>query len=604
MNQYDKYDTQLMLSVVLDRLGFELGLAGDGSVIISSESQGEPLVPGCGDLQVATLSRIGHRGDFPMPKDWENVLSMLAPGQELLWIVNKNQGQISCHLALKDLQGPRVNPGGVKEVRHEFRSILDNFTRRAFPESMADELPGEEINSLFSKIISSANLEVVVTSGLPSPSDIEDSRDFPEPKQSPAPDGMLNDMVEPFAGEEDFSVVFTVGRASEADITGNLIDMTDLRTTISPLLKIQESLNSSASTTGTVSSQTGQTQTTGQNTSRNLVSSLVQKVLGSNAREVLDTYAGKHDRPLESGVTLPIQIVAKAAKSSHRWINQNILCKAATSHQKSISESTTESMAHTAQEGESQSLTYANAMLELVDQRLQECIRGLKRASGTGGFHMAAEVFSPRTDLSLRIARAVSGSLSGSKTHIRPFQTAIYRGEGFKSHLTRRNMINETYGAITLQSRHIAALFLPLPESDFPGLRTKRNVFYGKPNPEHNQDEGSGTKNEVWLGDLAHMKSGFIPRFKGFSGQRGSFSTFKIPAEDLNSHILIAGTTGSGKTQRAAAILNQLPEDLFQIVVIESAKKTYRTLLKRGKETPRILSLGASNSHALRLNPF
>ena len=113
----------------------------------------------------------------------------------------------------------------------------------------------------------------------------------------------------------------------------------------------------------------------------------------------------------------------------------------------------------------------------------------------------------------------------------------------------------------------------------------------------------------VWLGELAHLRSGFESKYSGFADRSKPNSRFEIPAEDLTSHILIAGTTGSGKTQRAAAILNQLPSDSFQIVVIESAKKTYRTLLKREGVKRLILELGGDGGtsddiRSLRLNPF
>jgi tetratricopeptide (TPR) repeat protein len=129
-------------------------------------------------------------------------------------------------------------------------------------------------------------------------------------------------------------------------------------------------------------------------------------------------------------------------------------------------------------------------------------------------------------------------------------------------------------------------------------------VFYGKPNPSEEPKDVEPGKETVWLGDLAHLTGGFKSRsVLAPSATRGN-AEFRIPAVDLTSHLLIAGTTGSGKTQRAAALLNELPKNRFQVIVIESAKKTYRNLLRRRGVSNRILALGANGPTALRINPF
>jgi len=53
----------------------------------------------------------------------------------------------------------------------------------------------------------------------------------------------LNDIVEPFSDEDTFSIVFTVGKISPNIANGQLAGMTELRTAISPFLKIQEGQN-------------------------------------------------------------------------------------------------------------------------------------------------------------------------------------------------------------------------------------------------------------------------------------------------------------------------------------------------------------------------
>lgn len=609
---------------------FELGLVGSESLFESPSAECELLLPGCADLQAASIQRIGFRGKFPHTSEWENLLAMLEPGQELLWIITKQpQDGFSFHLALKGDGRPQAQPSKTAERRSVFRSMLGQFAKRSFPESLAEECEEKETIGLIEGIIQHSNGEVVVTSGQPSPSILEDSREFPEVNDNATPDASLNDIVEPFADEDAFSVVFTVGRASPDVANAQLAGMSELKSAISPFLKIQEGQNTSFSEGKTKGHQTSRSESLSQTEARNKIASMLQGLFGSNAHALNDSGPLNQSDTSDSRHWIVPALPRRAAAGFWNIITHNPLSRwaggrakwvggsaeaypvkkafkktinrnAPVTKQNSKTETVTDSTTETRQQGTSSTTTRVNAMLELIDQKLQDTIRSLKKAAGTGAFFMGAEVFSPKTDLSLRIARSIAGSLAGARTHIRPFQTVVYRGPGFSDHLVKDCRLEEIYPSITVQSRHIAALFLPVPEADLPGLKTKRNVFYGKPNPSEQADKAVIGKETIWLGDLAHLTSGFKSRS---SVLRGS-AEFRIPAVDLTSHILIAGTTGSGKTQRAAAFLNKLPRNRFQVVVIESAKKTYRNLLRRGNSPNRILALGANGSSALRINPF
>lgn len=590
------------LQILAEVAAFELGMVGSESLFESPSAELDLLLPGCADLQAASIQRIGYRGEFPRPVEWENLLSMLEPGQELLWIVTKRpQVGFAFHLALKSNPQDGGQPSRTGELRSLFRSVLGQFTKRSFPESLAEECPESEIAALLEGIGRHANGEVVVTSGYPSPSVLEDSREFPEPSEERTLDASLNDIVEPFADEDGFSIVFTVGRASHDSANGQLSRMAEFRTAISPFLKVQTSENQSHSKAKQQGTQRGRTESAGQTESRNILTSLFQKIFGSRADEVRGTYSEHTHDP---NVPMPQNFLSWAGKGVYRGVWQKALKKAPVVRNVSATETVSDSLTETTQSGRSTSLTSSNAMLELLDQKLQDGIRSLKKAAGTGAFFFGAEVFSPNTELSLRVSRSISGSLAGARTHIRPFQTVVHRGPGCFDHLIKNATLDEIYPSITTQSRHVAALFLPVPEADLPGLKTKRNVFYGKPNPSEQLDEVEALNETVWLGDLAHLTSGFKSRLlPGVSQNRGN-TEFRIPAEDVTSHLLIAGTTGSGKTQRAAALLNFLSKQRFQVVVIESAKKTYRHLLRRKDVSTRILSLGVSGTTALRINPF
>lgn len=85
-----------------------------------------------------------------------------------------------------------------------------------------------------------------------------------------------------------------------------------------------------------------------------------------------------------------------------------------------------------------------------------------------------------------------------------------------------------------------------------------------------------------------------------------------VPVEEFGRHVLVAGTTGSGKTTTILNILHQLWNDHdVPFLVIESAKREYRGLLgvkgwntQMGRCPLRVFTLGNESVSPLRLNPF
>jgi len=78
-----------------------------------------------------------------------------------------------------------------------------------------------------------------------------------------------------------------------------------------------------------------------------------------------------------------------------------------------------------------------------------------------------------------------------------------------------------------------------------------------------------------------------------------------VPIAALNRHLLVAGTTGSGKTTTCMHLLSQLWEKGIPFLVIEPAKNEYRTLLKSliGSSI-QIFTLGDESVSPFRLNPL
>ncbi len=82
---------------------------------------------------------------------------------------------------------------------------------------------------------------------------------------------------------------------------------------------------------------------------------------------------------------------------------------------------------------------------------------------------------------------------------------------------------------------------------------------------------------------------------------------FKIDLDSLTKHAMVAGVTGSGKTNSCFAILEQLHKHKIPFLVIEPIKSEYRHFILNTpglKETGRVYTLGNPGVSPLRLNPF
>ncbi len=547
----------------------ELGLGDDRlQVAIDAEPQTLPLVPGCADVQFARVGQIGHRGRFPRSHEWEKLLSSLPPGEELLWVVRKHEGAFELFLGHKINREVVAQSGEVRERRRSFRALLQHFSRRVFPESQLKELSTEETSDVLRDTVEMARKQVVVVSGMPSPKAQEEGEHFVRRDDALDLWASLNDVLEPFLHEEPFTIVFTLCRARDEEVRDRLDFVLAARDFLAPHIKRQRALSANEQT-GT---QIGEGKATADGTvrqeQRGLIPNFLQKLFGSNPKT--SNWAMRPGEGVQRSITISLNTTTSYSK----------------------------------QLGESVTLNELNAQFELRDKSLTLESELLRTGSGTGAFHSGAMIYASDPALARRIGQSIMATLSGAKTHVRPFQAIAYSGPHVDMHLTHQGPAHVVFPGFSILSTHVAAQLLLTPEADLPGVRLRRNVFYGQPEQPRSTGQSDGAST-VWLGATAFF--GSFVQFADFSPQRARAtpeSEFRVPAEDLMSHLLITGTTGSGKTLRAVEVLNGLNPREFQIVVIESAKQVFRNRLRREGVNTRIFTLGESREQPLRINPF
>jgi len=516
------------------------------------------LIPGICDLQLAKVSRLGRRERFPRPHDWENLLPMLAAGDELLWIARKYSSRFDFYFGLKRNSFCIEDPGAVVHRKSEFRSILSHFKRRAFPESIAETLDSREIRQTTEGILSQSNGMVTVISGVPSPKAVEEEQLHQNRDEAVRLFASLNDVLEPFLEEDPFTIVFTLCRATGGQIAEEISKWTQVVDLLRPLTERQD--------TGSESKTKGGQRSKTQGTSDSESETEQWQIL----RKFGALFTGTH----QYGTRKPRRVVGPGRTVT-----------------KGQNASESEGSNWSTQEGTSSAVTHVNSRLRLIHDAAERLLKHLRQTPGTGGYFVSASVYAEGEPVGRKIGKALAGALSGADSYIRPFQIVSYRGEVVDLPLRRAAPVSRFLKGIALLNNSQASQFLMVPEADMPGIAIKKNVFYG----QSALSETKGRAGATDIGSSAYLEdTRYSPEEKAI----------RVPHQDLLSHVLVTGTTGSGKTVRTTQILNSLDPEKFRLIVIETAKKTYRHKLNRGGERPQVFTVGVSDRHPLRINPF
>jgi len=217
----------------------------------------------------------------------------------------------------------------------------------------------------------------------------------------------------------------------------------------------------------------------------------------------------------------------------------------------------------------------SNRMATYYTDMLEKSIKRLTIGKQQGLWQTGTFVFSGDVKTVSRGAALLSSIYSGSKSIPEPVRSHVCSSSSNVSPL-----IN------CYHSKEICS-FISLPGREFPG-------FCLKEQPDFDVDFSSDEKESLVIGRImAENRTYDFP--------------CSIPVDDLTKHGLIAGVTGSGKTNSVFHILMQVNQiHSLPFMVIEPAKSEYRNLLNEidsllvftiGEERPDL-------SSPFRLNPF
>lgn len=232
-------------------------------------------------------------------------------------------------------------------------------------------------------------------------------------------------------------------------------------------------------------------------------------------------------------------------------------------------------------------------MLVGMYRKTNEIVEDCRRL---GGWSVSVTYASASKETAQKVASYVRGIYSGRQSYPTPLRTFSLPGRKeardifalqdrtYPGHV---GTVQRGFLATLMDSGRVSVL-CRLPRAEFPGFRVGRGACF---DVHHECD----STDNVELGNIT-------------MGNRDTGNRLLFPVPDLARHVLVAGVTGSGKTNTCMSLIRQLAsrEKPVPFMVIESAKAAYRNLLNDAVlgEKLRVFSLADETTSHFRMNPF
>ena len=209
-----------------------------------------------------------------------------------------------------------------------------------------------------------------------------------------------------------------------------------------------------------------------------------------------------------------------------------------------------------------------------LDQRLRTLAERCRRMAAEGAWESIIVLAASTPQLLERLGTLAAGALAGEGDAPVAPTWSIHRDA---LNLIQGDWPAEAKMATLMTSRELAAIAVP-PARDFPGYELL-------PTPSFGVQPRAGS---VDVGQVLDR------------GRAAGTQAFGLTPDDLVRHTLVAGMTGSGKTNTLFHLMGQAR---VPFLVIEPVKTEYRALIGLYPDL-RVYTLGEERISPLRLNPF
>lgn len=558
------------------------------------------------DVMLAKVCQIGHRDAFPKAYHWENLIQTLSPGEELLWIVHSPKGKtqsFELYVGLKFNKSDLECLDELKARELRFQVFCDNFTRRIFPESTIILLPPTRIDDKsgcasqkIKELVPATDSHVFSVIGMPSLKDTDTEKVIAERKEDARPFSSLNDILEPHINidaEDWFTLVFSISAGTAEDIEYAFRNKFELCDAIKPLTNQEFNASSNRSISRGLSITPAHEQENNSTSYQDKAGLLTSFVRGARGTVKWVKGEWKAVSPVESSLLRKIPLLGNLLKEPPSADLSHTNSKTIIPEVRAESEQTGETT------GLSQTIHVTHSDLVFLDKQLELGLKHLQQMLGGGGFYATAMVYTDSQPVGLSLARSIRAALSGSNSFLRPMQIFQFEKSDFfqlNYNISIADLLRFEGIQQEILNKDSACLALLLPDSDLPdNIKLKKSTFYARPEEKRGEEV-------VRLGNISYFEN-LIGRYDSNANNLDTGRQLAISQKDIYSHTFVVGTPGGGKSERTKYILNNLPEDI-RLVVLETAKREYADCLYRNNKKLIRYTLGNSQIHPLRINPF
>lgn len=391
---------------------------------------------------------------------------------------------------------------------------------------------------------------------------------------------------------KNYTAIFIAKPVSKLDLEYRKRGLEELASSLSPFVKTTFAYGENSSLTIT------------DGMCKNFSRSINQSI--SNTTGYNESYNDTLTNGTNSGVSA---IVVNSGKSKSRSSGYSV----GNNFSEAITEGTTDtagvsrnnSASKTSGDSKTMTIEYINKSVEGLMKKLDEQLERIKLCESFGLWDCAAYFISSGIDVSVMAANTYKALVAGDESSVENSYINTWRSENDNVHhvldalrygmhpqvlIPKVDKINLGKQLVTpggFISGKELPLFMGIPQKSISGLTVNtiaefgRNVFF------LNDTEKKGN---LSLGKIFHM------------GKKEN-TEVHLDIDSFTSHCLIAGSTGSGKSNTSYVLLNEFIKRKIPFLVVEPAKGEYKSEFANLPEI-NIFTSNPRYGQLLRLNPF